>query len=71
MIARRILWATMPYYGWIEYDGAAPCPWWAHPLAWVHRLTWWWMGRRGEGMFGPRFNAFSYRYPEPPPRPWE
>ena len=34
-------WNTLPYEGWTWYDGeegAVPCPWWAHPLAWVHRI---------------------------------
>lgn len=37
-------WNTLPYEGWTwctEDDvacGARSCPWWAHPLAWVHRL---------------------------------
>jgi hypothetical protein len=36
-------WNTLPYEGWTWYagepvpEGAVPCPWWAHPLAWVHR----------------------------------
>jgi hypothetical protein len=43
--AARIWWATLPYWGWVGTtadeiaDGAQPCPWWAHPLAWLHALA--------------------------------
>lgn len=39
---RRLLWATLPYAYWPDVtaeeiaDGARPCPWYAHPLSWLH-----------------------------------
>lgn len=41
-VAARLWWATLPYRGWVAYDGevgAVPPPWYAHPLAWVNRLA--------------------------------
>lgn len=52
---RRLWWATLPYYGWVGTtaeeiaDGARPCPWYAHPLAWLHRLV----ERLGGAAFDP------------------
>lgn len=41
-LAARLWWATLPYAGWVTYDGepgAVPPPWWAHPLAWINKLS--------------------------------
>lgn len=50
----RLWWATLPYEGWTWYSGevevgAVPCPWWAHPIAWVHRIVDGWFRFRGKG----------------------
>lgn len=42
-LAARLWWATLPYEGWVSYSpdevGAIPPPWYAWPLAWLHRLV--------------------------------
>lgn len=52
---RRLLWATLPYYGWVGTtaeeiaDGARPTPWYAHPLSWLYRFLEW----TGATLFDP------------------
>lgn len=71
MIARRIYWATMPYWGWVphtkedELCGAVPPPWYAYPLAWVHRICWWWLNVTKRDTFGPHFRTQTYRVGDP------
>lgn len=64
-LMRRLWWATLPYYGWTcdyQAPGANPAPWWAWPLAWVNRLTYWLFFRRRD-VFGPLYNARKSRSP--------
>ena len=68
---RRLWWATLPHWGWVSVtadeiaDGANPCPWWAHPLAWVHVLLDKTVFRRRD-TFGPLHRQYvPYRVPKP------
>ena len=55
-IAARVWWWTLPFAGWVTYDGevgATPPPWYAYPLARLNRLA----------ARAPGFRAFE---PSPP-----
>jgi hypothetical protein len=66
----------MPYWGWVTFDdgeeGSVPCPWWAHPLCWVHKASEWWLDKTRRSPWGPRWNANTYIVGEHlETRPWK
>lgn len=74
-VLRRLWWATLPFEGWTGGFGPGdgrPCPWWAHPIAWINRtLDDVVFAHRSP--FGPRFEAWTYRpvVGAKKPRPWQ
>ncbi len=70
---RWLWWATLPHWGWVDVTpeeiecGAIPCPWWAHPLAWIHDLL---NARLFEmrDVFGPLHRAY---WPTRRFKPWQ
>lgn len=74
-LMRRLWWATLPYEGWISYgdiEEAIPPPWYAHPLAWIHRRVDYWMTERDIDRFGPVHTFYAHRplVGDRLPKPW-
>lgn len=60
---RRLWWFTLPYEGWMGYDGepgSIPPPWYAYPLARIWRWIDSEISDRDIGYWGPRYHKWSY-----------
>jgi hypothetical protein len=71
-VMRRLWWATLPHWYWVadedEWEDAPSPPWYAYPLAWLHRRVDALLANRD--VFGPRFNAGFLIGTRASHRPW-